>query len=138
MLGVSFRAALLFVAAALPALSQYRVDARRTHERLLCVVPMVGTGEDRDPRRPMYTPVLEDGEAPSREGIIAWVAQVSDDGNFALVEFVAYDRNAFKDILKDKQVKAFRRGRTRRADIEREFRRYKRGFDLDNFGVSVP
>jgi hypothetical protein len=65
MFGVSFRAALLLVAAALPVLSQYRVDARRTHERLLCVVPMVGSGEDRDPRRPMYTPVLEDGQAPS-------------------------------------------------------------------------
>ena len=62
---------------------------RNTHERVLAVVPMVGSGTPDDPRRPMYAPVP--GGAPSREGIIAFTYQVSDDGKFALVEFVAHD-----------------------------------------------
>jgi hypothetical protein len=35
-------------------------------------------------------------------------------------------------------VKAFEKGRARPEDIEREFRRHKKSFDLNRFGVMAP
>jgi hypothetical protein len=101
---------------------------------------MVGRGTDDDPRRPMFAPVRERGEKPSRTGIIAYTFQESDDGRFALVEFVALDRAAFEPILADRnpEVKLFHRGAARKADIETEFRKLKRDFDIEGFRVNVP
>ncbi len=120
---------------------QPRVSPRNLHERVLCVVPMVGAGTPEDPRRPMFAPLPpQPGELPSRAGILAFTYQESDDGKFALVEFVAANRSAFATILNGKRpdVKAFVRGVARRAEIETEFRRFKRDFHLDRFGVTAP
>ena len=59
------------------AFGQHKVDPRNTHERLLCIVPLVGTGT----------------------GILAYHFEESDDHKSALVEFVAADRAAFNTIL---------------------------------------
>ena len=119
--------------------SQKRVDTRNTYERLLCVVPMVGAGTYEDPRRPAYAPAtpLPD-QAPSREGILAFAYQLSDDEQFALVEFVAVSRSAFRDILTDTNVKAFVKGKVKRSVIESEFKKYKTNLDLDKLEVRVP
>jgi hypothetical protein len=117
------------------------VDPRNTYERLIMVVPMVGAGTYADPRRPLYAPLPPArGVAPSRSGIIAFCYQISDDGRSALVEFVARDRSGFKQILEDRRsdVKIFEKGKAKRAEIEAEFRKYKKNFDFDRFGVSVP
>jgi hypothetical protein len=128
---------LLFV----PLFSQQRVNLRNTHERLVCVVPMVGRGTDDDPRRPMFAP-LPPGpyEERSRDGIIAFTYQESDDGKYALVEFVALDRAAFAPILAEKHsdVKVFHKGKDKKADIETEFRKFKHNFDIESFRVNVP
>jgi len=71
---------------------------------------------------------------------------LSDDGQFALVEFVARDAKAFDRILADinvnininVNVKAFRKGKDKREDIEAEFRKHKKDFSFDHFGVRVP
>ncbi len=78
--------------------------------------------------------------APSRDGIIAFSYQISDDGRSALVGFVARDRSGFKQILEDRRadVKIFEKGKAKRADIENELRKHKRDFSLDRLGVSVP
>jgi hypothetical protein len=113
---------------------------RNTHERVLAVVPMVGSGTPEDPRRPMYAPVPNG--APSREGIIAFTYQLSDDGKSALVELVAHDHAGLQAILADKgvrqDVKIFEKGKDNPADIEAEFRKYKKDFDLSHFEVKVP
>jgi len=77
---------------------------------------------------------------PSRSGILAFTYEESDNGRFALVEFVAADRAAFLPILNERRpdVKAFVKGVARRADIETEFRKHKSDFNLDRFGVRVP
>jgi hypothetical protein len=126
-----------------PALPQQPVNLRNTHERVLCIVPMVGRGTADDPRRPMFAPVRgRRGEAPSRDGIIAYTFQESDDGRYALVEFVALDRAAFAPILEEKDrrvdMKVFVKGEASRADIETEFRSQKGSFDLERFRVNVP
>src|SRR4051794_26011898 len=81
--------------------ADYPVDPRNTYNRLVCVVPMVGAGTAADPRRPQYAP-WPTAPAGSRTQIIAFSHQMSDDGRFALVEFVARDRRAFSAILGDK------------------------------------
>jgi hypothetical protein len=128
--------------------AQRRVDARHTYERLIAVVPMVGKGTYDDPRRPKYAPVVNAATAAqksatagaARSGIIGYHAIPSDDGQYALVEFVAVDRAAFAEILADESLKGkvFEKGKGRREDMEREFVKHKRSFNLADLGVMVP
>ena len=119
--------------------AQQRVDARNMYERVWTVVPIIGKGTLTDPKRPMYAPVPSAINPTSRTGIVGFTHVMSDDGNFALVEFVARDRAAFKDILADKTLKAFLKGRDKREDVEAEFKKHKKDFDFNKFGlVRVP
>ena len=65
---------------------------------------------------------------------------MSYNGKFALVEFVARNRAAFKELLADgnPEVKVFIKGKDKREDIDKEFKKHKKDFDLDKFGVSMP
>ena len=100
---------------------------------------MVGSGTPADPKRPQYAPLPPSpGTPPSRAGILAAGYLTSDDGKYALVEFVAADRAAFAPILADKQVKAFEKGKAKKADIEAEFRRHKKELKLEQLIVRVP
>jgi hypothetical protein len=56
---------LLLLALLLPLYSQQRVSMRNTHERVVAIVPMIGTGTDDDPRRPMFAPLKADIAARS-------------------------------------------------------------------------
>jgi hypothetical protein len=60
---------------------------------------------------------------------------VSDDGRFALVEFVARDKRAFDGLMGSGRadVKVFRRGRARKEEVEQEFRKHKKDFDWERF-----
>ncbi len=129
--------ALLLAGACAQLWAQQSVHPRNTLERLICVVPMIGSGTAEDPRRPMYTPAP--GEAPDPDGILGFTATLSDNGHFALVEYVARNRAAFRQILAERRadVKVFEKGKARRADIEREFRLHKSRFNLDDLGVVV-
>lgn len=136
------------------ALSQQRLGLNLSYERLLAVVPMVGAGTYEDPRRPKYAPTgplqLSEGapsdraqpnseaNQPVRKGILGFSFVVSDDSQFALVQFVAASKADFKQILADPNVKSFIKGKTRRLDIETEFRRFKADINLDRLEVSVP
>ncbi|MBZ5580976.1 MAG: hypothetical protein LAQ30_02020 [Acidobacteriia bacterium] len=110
-------AALLLTLAAVVC-AQRRVDPKNTYVRVICVVPLVGGGTQADPKRPMYAP-WPLPSTPPRTGIIAFAQQISDDGKYALAEFVARDWSAFSAILSDKQVKTFRKGRTTRTTSRR-------------------
>lgn len=119
---------------------QRKVDPKNTYARIICVVPMVGTGAANDPRRPQYAP-WPPPSAPqvrSRSTIVAFTQQLSDDGKSALIELVALDRSAFQAILNDKQIKVFVKGTDKKDDIEKELKKYKKDFDLDKFGVVMP
>ena len=114
------------------------VGSRNAYERVLVIAPLIGKGTVADPKRPMYAPLATEMSDPKRTGIIGYTYQVSDDGKTALVEFVARDRSAFKGILGDITVKAFIKGKDKPKDIEAEFKKYKKTFSFDNFGVRVP
>ena len=63
----------------------------------------------------------------------------SDDGQFALVEFVARDRTAFAQILTDQRsgLQVFERGKSSPATVEAEFKRLRKDFDFSKFRVAV-
>src|ERR1700687_1626958 len=121
----------LFVIIA-PIQAQPRVDARHMYERVMAVVPLVGKGTFDDPKRPMYAPTPAElhAAAATRTGILGFTHVLSDDGHFALVEFVARDRSAFQHILADPSVKSFLRGRDKREDMEAEFLLHKKNFNF--------
>ena len=65
-------------------------------------------------------------------GIIEYHWMPSDDGRYAVVEFVARDRKALAAILKDaRTVKAFEKGKDKKDDIERELKIYRKDFSLE-------
>ena len=115
-----------------------RVDARNSYRRVYCVVPMVGVGTWADPRRPKYAPLMANRDPTSRSGILAYSYQPSDDGHFALVQFVAADRNAFQEVQADASAKTFQRGSADPVAILEEFQKFKKGFRLETIEVAVP
>ncbi len=135
-----------------PLVAQHRVDPQNRYPRVLAIVPMVGSGTPDDPVRPDYAPLPPPGTVssatstmtsavtPAPEGIIAFSYQLSDDGKFALVEFVARSRDVFKTLLADTRpgVKAFIKGQATRADIQAAFQALKAGFTLDSLATVVP
>jgi|SRR6185312_10449409 len=123
-----------------PVLAQHKVDPRNSYERIYCIVPLVGAGTTDDPQRPKYAPVSQLQDSTARKGILAYTWRRSDDGKFALVEFVAQDKAAFKELLADTDanVKVFIKGQSTRAEIEGELKKHRKDFSLDNFEVAVP
>jgi hypothetical protein len=107
------------------------------YERVLAIVALAGSGSVEDPVLPMYAPSPRGGDPTSRAGIIAYTYVLSDDGKFALVEYVARDRAAFHAILADRNVKAFIKGVHKREDAEAAFKLLKKDFDINTFGVGV-
>jgi hypothetical protein len=133
------RSSLITLLIAFPLLAQHRVDPKNMYERLLCIVPMTGKGTWNDPRRPMFAPGPGGMKADDRSGIIAWHFEPSDDGNFAIVEFIAVEKKAFETVLAANAPasKVFERGKGKRADVEREFKKFRKDFDFDRFAAGV-
>lgn len=111
--------------------AQGRVPQQFRYERLIVVVPMVGTGATDDPIRPMFSPTpdeMQSGKSP----FISVDYELSDDGKTALVEFVALDRSAFAEIRasSSREVKFFERGKNTKAEVEQEFSKVKSGYEF--------
>jgi hypothetical protein len=121
----------------LPA--QVAVDQRNVGERLICIVPMVGTGTYDDPKRPLYAPKPEE-LSKDGTGIISFNYEVSDDGKTALVELVARTPVAFKSIVEERRpdVQIFRKGLTTKEEIESAFKVHKKDFKAESFGDVRP
>jgi hypothetical protein len=127
-------------ASKLSPINARRLSPENAYVRVYCVVPIVGSGTAADPRRPMFAPVpatLATGAvAPiDRTGIIAYQFQESDDGLFALAEFVAVARTGLGPILtsNNANVTFFERGKYTRQQIETEFQKYKKNFSFNNY-----
>jgi len=73
--------------------------------------------------------------APQRTGIIAYHSQISDDGKYAIVEFIAPSLADLKDIIStsDSSVQVFVKGVHPREAIEAAFKVQKKDFSLDKF-----
>lgn len=112
------------------------VDARHRYYRVICVVPLIGSGSRKDPQRPLYVPALA-GQGPPMSGIIGFQQVLTDDKKFAIVEYVAADKKALDPILNDKSLKVFEKGKHSRQVIEQELKLVRKDFDLSKFGMAV-
>src|SRR5579883_817642 len=114
------------------------VSPRNLHERILCIVPMIGAGTPKDPRRPLPAPVILPSAKPTRTGVFGFSYQLSDDGHFAILELLADRTAAFPTLLSTPGVvKVFDRLTAKKSDIEVECQKYKKDFSLDHFGMGV-
>ena len=119
--------------AALPALllgqAQFRkVDPQLTHDRIIAIVPIIGAGTAKNPKRPQYT------DAP---GLTGFTAELSDDGRYALVEFVAKDRKLL-DLIANSGLRLERKDSSTKDSIYEDFKRYKKSFKQERFGLAIP
>lgn len=118
-----------------------RVSPEHLYTRIMAVVPMIGTGKADDPKRPMFAPSPVEIGKLTREGIIGMSYQLSDDGKFAIVEYVAANPAALRPILAANaaaSLKAFERGKSTITDVETEFRKFKKDFNYDRFAHAMP
>jgi hypothetical protein len=121
-------------------------DKATLYERIICVVPLTGSGTLNDPRRPLFAPgPVPDTATASTPGfvdpaaIVAFQSVLSDDGQFAIVQFVARDRAAFKQILAANRgtVQFFESDKVLTADLLTALRQYKQNFTLDSLKAGV-
>jgi hypothetical protein len=119
---------------------------QRPKERVLAIVPMIGTGSVEDPRRPLFCPTPNDFAKPPdpnhRPIIVSYRFEPSDDGRTAIVEYTGFDRVALSKVIKSEDP-AFRRmdfDKSTPAEIDRELKKVKQNFDLQRFlnGFSAP
>ncbi len=135
----SFVIVFIVLCAALVSHGQYHVSPRNLYQRVYAVVPMVGDGTYENPRRPMFTAnrAAARSRGSAEAGTISYSYQVSDNGRLALVEFVARDKEALRQILSSGRgdVKVFHKGTASRPQIEQEFQKHRKAFDWSKFGA---
>jgi hypothetical protein len=78
--------------------AQRSVSPGNMYHRVYAVVPFIGTGTKADPKRPMLVPAPAQ-VAGDRSGLLGFQMQLSDDGQFALVELVFQNPVAFHSVL---------------------------------------
>jgi hypothetical protein len=129
-------------AAKVTPINQRRVDPAAMYHRVYAVVPMTGTGKKDDPFRPMFVlspsqMTVASATAVKHTGILSYQMHVSDDGKFALVEFVGATRADLQPILASTAAGAtvFERGNATQAQIETEFKKYKKDFTMSLFNT---
>ena len=130
------------------AIAQHPVDLKNLYHRVICVTPLTGSGIATDPVRPKYAPwplpVAQMGTPvpnpamQTQGGIIAFSYVLSDDGQSAIVEFVARSRSAFQAIFNDSSIQTFEEGTVSKAAIETALQKYRKNFNLDQFGTVMP
>jgi hypothetical protein len=123
-------------ASTLIPLNARRLAPENAYARVYCVVPIVGSGTLADPRRPLFAPAQPTAAAPlDRTGIIAYQFQESDDGNYALAEFVSVARTGLAAVLTstNPNVTFFERGKYTRQQIETAFQKYKKNFSFNGY-----
>ena len=111
------------------------MDPRNTYHRVICVVPLVGSGTAADPKRPKYAPAP--GAALPNE-IIGFTQVPTDDGKSAIVEFVARNRSAFQAIFADTSITVYEKGAQTASALETTLQSVKKGFNLVSFEVVMP
>ncbi len=92
-------------------------DPGHRYFRVIALVHLTGSGKKGDPILPEYVPAP--GQAISRDGIVSWSAQLTDDGKMAIVHLVAVNHSAFNAVFADArpEVKVFEIGKVTQAAI---------------------
>ena len=121
--------AIIAIPSLLLAQAQFRkVDPQLTHERIIAIVPMVGAGTVKNPKHPLFS---------DQDGLTGFTAEISDDGRFALVEFVAKE-SKFLTAIANSGERQERKDSPNKDALLEEFKRYKRNFKPERFGLTIP
>ncbi len=130
----------------------FRVPSESLGERLIAIVPIIGKGTAEDPLRPKHAPVTptpaaiarmqQDGTlardasasdeekiATEKRRIGAYSSLMTDDRKRAIVQFVARDREAFSEILKDPEVEIIDPAKLEQAAEVTKLQRLRKDFD---------
>jgi hypothetical protein len=111
--------------------SQPRVDPVNVRDRMIIVVPMIGSGKFDDPKRPLLMPANGNNDGKSS---ISFSYVLTDDKQNAIVLLTADDAKDFKSVAADARVtKAFSSNKDKAASIEQELKKLKKDFDLESF-----
>jgi hypothetical protein len=99
--------AAVWIAVGAGAFGQRRAAIENLYESVVAVVPMVGFGSREDPKRPMFVPWPYDPVQHS--WLRSMTFELSDDGKYAVVEFIVQDRKFLKPLFDARaaDVKAF-------------------------------
>jgi len=123
-----------------PAASVRLVDPGLTYQHIYARVPLIGSGTKNDPKRPMFVaPPSQAPTATNHTGILAYQMQISDDGNWALCEFVGATPQDLAQITKstNASVKVFERNKSTLADVLADFTQYKANFSFNVLTLRV-
>jgi hypothetical protein len=128
-------AAILGIFCVNAAAQRHALDPAARYHRVIALVHLTGTGKASDPIRPEYAPAPT--AVLSRNGIVAWSMQTTDDGKMAIVQLVAVDRHAFDALFADKrpEIKVFEIGIDTEPAIEAVLKVLKADFNLAQFMV---
>jgi hypothetical protein len=125
-----------------PTAAKLRIDSVRSvdpgnmYHRVYARVPLVGTGTKADPKRPMFAPTTA---STDHTGILGYSMQISDDGQWALCEFVGATPNDLKVITAStaSNVVFFEQGHATLEQVVADFSQYKKNFSFAPFTVRV-
>jgi hypothetical protein len=112
-------------------------------QRVIAIVPLIGSGTSDDPYRPMFCPSASDLAAATanRQPLprIACSSEVGDDGKTAIVEFTAMDGHALRAIRQSKVpgVTIYELDAISPAALEAALKAVKASFSLDRFHASA-
>jgi hypothetical protein len=113
-----------------------KVDPGNMYHRVYARVPLIGAGTPADPKRPMFIPAPGQPTATAvHTGILAYQMQISDDGKWALCEFVGATPQDLQIITlsNNANVVFFERGKATLAEVLADFQQYKKNYTFPTF-----
>lgn len=108
-------------------------------QRVIAIVPMIGSGTVDDPRRPLFFPTPTDvAKAPDPNNppaVLSYRYELADDGNTAIVEFSGRDRVAIRRAIKssDPGVRLLDLNSNKPGEVEKQLKLLKQSFNLQHF-----
>lgn len=116
-----------------------KVDPGNMYFRVYARVLITGAGTASDPKRPMFVPAPGQATATAHAGILGYQMQISDDGKWALCEFIGATPQDLAVITAstDPNVKAFVRGKASLDDVLADFSQYKKNYTFPQFTTRV-
>lgn len=129
--------------------ASFHPDPAGRYERIICVVPLVGSGTVQDPKRPLFTLAADlspnnagigssSKNTLAEAGIAAFQSVPTDDGKAAIVMFVAHRYTAFKPILASpKLIQKFERKDIPEIELVNQLRKYKHDFTIGMLRVGA-
>ena len=121
-----------------------RTNPYEAGEHLIAVVPMVGSGTNDDPKRPMFALASKDIASAMANHQAPEILQshfiMADDGVHAIVEFVAPNRAALKQILAAASagtITVYDPLQTSAAALTTALQKIKAGFNFYQFHSAV-